>query len=158
MHFRQAILKSKFFIIKIPLHHCIPSLHHCQRRHLLIKLFDYDCITLYHHPRHGSGSTGQQYSPMSQLNRDFLRIRNIYDFKGCIHPREIKILLAHFHRTPQQLLQLRQCALTLSFQVNALCRCCRHYTKLINHLSKAEQISKLTVHLQLLQIYFHLQK
>ena len=45
-------------------------------------------------------------------------------------------------------------ALTSSFQVYVLCRCCRHATKIINHHSKAETISKLTVHLQLLQNHF----
>ena len=45
-------------------------------------------------------------------------------------------------------------ALTSSFQVHALCRCCRQATTNINHHSKAEIISKLTVHSQLLQHYF----
>ena len=39
-----------------------------------------------------------------------------------------------------------------------LCRCSRHATKIVNHHSKAETISKLTVHSQLLQNYFHLKK
>ena len=46
----------------------------------------------------------------------------------------------------------------LTFQVYALCRCCRHATKIINHHSKVETISKMTVHLQLLQNYFTLTK
>ena len=38
--------------------------------------------------------------------------------------------------------------------VYKLCRCCRHTTKIINHHSKAETISKLRVHSQLLQNLF----
>ena len=41
-------------------------------------------------------------------------------------------------------------ALTSSYLVYAL-SCCRHNMKIINHHSKAETISKLTVHSQLLQ-------
>ena len=45
-------------------------------------------------------------------------------------------------------------ALTSSFQVYALCICCRHTTKITNHDSKAETILKLTVDSQLLPNYF----
>ena len=37
-------------------------------------------------------------------------------------------------------------ALASSFEVYALCKVCRHTMKIINHHSKAETISKLTVH------------
>ena len=45
--------------------------------------------------------------------------------------------------------------LTFSFMVYAICRFCRHATKIINHHSKAETISKLTVRCKTI---FHLQK
>ena len=44
--------------------------------------------------------------------------------------------------------------LNSSFQVYALCRCCRHASKIVNHHSKAETILKVTVYSQLLQNYF----
>ena len=55
--------------------------------------------------------------------------------------------------------KFKHTVLTSSFQIHARCRCCRHTTKMINlaHYSKAETISKLTVHSQLLQNYFLLQ-